>query len=153
MRPTKDQTFIDVAITLAKQSTCIRRSVGCVLLNERNEIIGTGYNGVAHGQPHCVDIDPWGRNFHPHACPYFNDDELNQCKAIHAEINALLQCKDVFSIRTCVSTHRPCIACAKALLNTSCERIVFLHDHEDDAPKKLWMSAGRTWLSLETLHG
>jgi dCMP deaminase len=108
---------------------------------------------VAHDQPHCNQPDKFNNVYYPHACSHATSEEFNECEAIHAEINALLQCKDVFSIRACISTHRPCIACTKALLNTSCNRIVFLNDHEDDKPKKLWVGAGRTWLCLSQING
>jgi dCMP deaminase len=124
-----------------------------VLLNARNEIIGTGYNGVAHGQQHCNTEDKLDKTYFPFMCKNALNDETNKCQAIHAEINAMLQCKDVFSIKTCVSTHRPCLSCTKALLNTSCEQIIFLIDHEDDEPKKLWESTGRLWIPIEKLNG
>lgn len=53
MRPSKDKTFLDIASTLAKRGTCIRKQVGCVLVDELGQTLSTGYNGVARGLPHC----------------------------------------------------------------------------------------------------
>jgi dCMP deaminase len=75
---------------------------------------------------------------------------LDACEAIHAEQNALLQCRDVHLIKTCYLTLSPCITCVKLLLNTSCERIVFIEEYVDARPKDLWEAAGRTW---EKYHG
>lgn len=52
-RPTKDEYFLKIAADVATRSTCLRRAVGCVLVNERGHILATGYNGVAAGQLHC----------------------------------------------------------------------------------------------------
>lgn len=53
MRMTKDQLFMNIAILLSKRSTCIRRQVGCVIVDNRGHEIGMGYNGVASSMPHC----------------------------------------------------------------------------------------------------
>lgn len=56
MRPSKDKTFLENALTLAKRGTCIRKQVGCVLVDELGQILSTGYNGVARGLPHCNQV-------------------------------------------------------------------------------------------------
>lgn len=52
-RVPKDRTWMSVAYALAEQSTCCRRSVGCVLLDRNGRVLSTGWNGVAAGEPHC----------------------------------------------------------------------------------------------------
>lgn len=52
-RPTKDDYFIQMAGLVSTRGTCIRRQVGCVLVNARGHVLATGYNGVAARQPHC----------------------------------------------------------------------------------------------------
>lgn len=141
-RPTIAETFLEVANVLAKRSTCIRRAVGCVLVDNRNHIIGTGYNGVAPGEPHCIDTPCKGAQL-----PSGVGHDI--CEAVHAEQNALLQCKDVWQIDTCYTTTAPCMACTKLLLNTSCQTIIFdvaynVHCEAED----LWRRAGRTWIHL-----
>lgn len=54
-RPSKDHTWMEVALALSKQSTCLRRNVGCVLLDSLGHVLSTGWNGVASKQPHCND--------------------------------------------------------------------------------------------------
>lgn len=137
-RPDKDSYFIAMAELVATRSTCLRRSVGCVLANERGHVLSTGYNGVAMGMPHCNErVDsPVHRlgdgetvaDFWPHACAGASapsGSALTACGAIHAEQNALLQCRDVWEIETCYVTACPCVTCAKLLLNTSVRRIVY----------------------------
>lgn len=137
LRPSWDKVCLDIAETLAKRGTCARRKVGCVLADHRNFIIGTGYNGVASGLDHCINSPCFGA-----LLPPGSGTSLYACEAIHAEQNALLQCKDVQQIKTCYVTYSPCIQCTKLLLNTSCSRVIFLepssHNVESEA---LWKKA------------
>lgn len=157
MRPTLDQYFTQMATLVATRSTCLRRSVGCVLVNARGHVLATGYNGVAAGQPHCneekdFDYRYEGRvivdRIHPHACSGARAESgtnLDGCGAIHAEQNALLQCRDVWAIETAYATTLPCLTCAKLLLNTSCQRIVYREEYPHaEAVTTLWRSAGRS---------
>lgn len=140
MRPTHDEYFLDMAKLVSTRGTCARRKVGCVLVNSRHHVIATGYNGVPSGSPHCTDTPCAGAN-----APSGKGLEL--CEAIHAEQNALLQCHDVYSIDTCYCTASPCITCIKLLLNTSCQRIVFISEYPHPQSKVLWVAAGRTWIN------
>lgn len=155
MRPSKLQWAMELAQVTAKRSTCLRRQVGCVLLNARGHVLATGYNGVAAGMPHCSDnhleiakalvpdstcmILPHGQ--YPNACPGAQSPSgtnLDGCQAIHAEQNALLQCRDVYEIDTCVAIVSPCLTCMKLLLNTGCRRIVFLEEYPHPEAGELW---------------
>jgi dCMP deaminase len=152
MRPNIDDYFLTIAMAVARRSTCMRRSVGCVLVDEKNRILATGYNGMASGQPHCNEVrpDPHGyAMYHPHACPGAfaqSGEHIDQCGAIHAEQNALVQCRDVDAIRTCYTTTQPCVSCLKLLLGTPCDRIVYRYAYVamDEPTQRLWLSAGRT---------
>lgn len=117
-RPQKEQTFMEIASILAKRSTCKRRQVGCVLVDRNFLIIGSGYNGVGRGLAHCID----------NPCPGSELPSgvgLETCEAIHAEQNALLQCKEVANIRTAYCTSSPCMHCAKLFLNTGVKTIYY----------------------------
>lgn len=155
MRPNRDQWAMELAQVTAKRATCVRREVGCVLLNMRGHVVATGYNGVAAGQPHCNEIhhDNGGSfPYTPHACSGANSPSgtnLDCCQAIHAEQNALLQCKDIHKIHAAYVTASPCITCVKLLLNTSCARIVFLEEYPQPEAGKLWKSTGRIWEKAE----
>jgi len=134
MRPSIHETMMDVARLMARRTSCIRRGVGCVITNERNHIKATGYNGVAMGEPHCnhqkiVQNTPGiSEGLYPHACKGYDapsGERLDHCRAIHAEQNALLQCNDVYNIRTIYCTVSPCITCTKLLMQTSCQLIIY----------------------------
>lgn len=53
MRPTKDEYFMRLAQAASTRSTCLRRSVGCVLVDARGHELAIAYNGAASGEPHC----------------------------------------------------------------------------------------------------
>lgn len=141
----KDVWLLRMAQLVGTRSTCHRLAVGCVLTNARGHVLSTGYNGRASGLPHCAGGGGFKCN---------NSDapvgQPNGCEAIHAEQNALLQCRDVYDITTCYVTHSPCLVCVKLLMNTSCKRIVFKHDYPHADAKRLWLETGRQWIQLNT---
>ncbi len=154
MRPTRDQWAMSLALETSKRTTCLRRAVGCVLLSERGHVLATGYNGVAMGQPHCNTLGELGfpKSHYPNACPGAqakSGTQLDACQAIHAEQNALLQCRDVFAVHTCYVTTSPCVTCVKLLLNTGCQRIVFKELYPQPDAFRLWRNAGRSWEQQE----
>jgi dCMP deaminase len=144
VRPAKDEYFMEMALVVSTRATCQRRRVGCILTNARGHVLATGYNGNAAGLPHCLNKP----------CPGAFADPgtgLELCEAIHAEQNALLQCPNVYAITTAYVTVSPCVTCTKLLMNTSCERIVYLEPYaHDEAASELWRRAGRVW---EKGHG
>jgi deoxycytidylate deaminase len=88
---------------------------------------------------------------YPHACAGHERPfgEPTSCEAVHAEQNAVLQCKDTDAIHTAYVTTAPCKPCMKLLLNTGCNRIVFLQDHPgSEEARAIWENAGREWVRL-----
>lgn len=138
-RPTKDETFIALCLSLGQQSTCIRRHVGCILVNKHNHIIGSGYNGNAAGLAHCIAAPCSGSKLP-------SGEGLDRCEAIHAEQNALMQCSNINTITIAYVSTFPCMHCIKMLLNTSCQHIVYCNDYANfEQTTRLWTSAGRTY--------
>lgn len=138
-RPPIDKVLMEVALCLAQRATCAKLAVGCVLADKHSRILGSGYNGVPRGLPHCTD------SACPGSCAPAGSD---LCVAVHAEQNALLVCRDPEQIVTCYTTHAPCLRCTKMLLNTACKRIVYFNVAFEAPAKALWVSAGRRWSQL-----
>lgn len=143
-RVSEHQYFLGVARLLSFRSTCRRRRAGCVLVDQHKHIIGTGYNGVPRNTPHCIDSPCSGAS-----AP--SGQHLDACEAVHAEINALLQCSDVERVQTIYVTCSPCVQCIKALMNTGARLLVFaeLYPGWEELSKK-WERSGRNWI-LEDL--
>jgi dCMP deaminase len=137
-RPSSIEYFLMMASLVSIRGTCPRRRVGCVLVDKFNHVLATGYNGVPASLPHCID----------HPCPgagLRSGEGLEKCLSIHAEQNALLQCRDCQIIESCFCTDSPCITCTKLLLNTSCKRIIFIREYPHPEAKELWTRVGREW--------
>jgi dCMP deaminase len=148
MRISRDAWAMGMAAITAQRTTCIRRAVGAVLLNDKGHVLSTGYNGVAAGMPHCNEPKVGAVvTLYPNACPGANSPSgtnLEGCHALHAEQNALLQCRDVYAIHTAYVTTAPCITCTKLLMNTGCKRIVFKEDYPTSGAE-LWAKTGKIW--------
>lgn len=140
MRASLADTMMDIAGILAQRATCQKLKVGAVIVDEHGRIIGSGYNGVPRGMPHCTDTP----------CPGVGMPKgADLCESVHAEQNALLNCREIHHATTIYVTHAPCMRCVKALLNTPIQDIVFaeLKDAELNA-LALWVSGGRFWQQL-----
>jgi len=136
-RPDIDEYYMSMALIASLRSTCARRRVGCILVDQHNRVLSTGYNGVPAGMPHCIDTPCPGAN-------HKTGEGLSVCEASHAEISALIDCRDIKAITTIYCTTAPCIDCVKALLNSSASRIVFMEDYAASG-QHLWEKAGRIW--------
>src|SRR5699024_5427222 len=114
--------FMEIAVMVASRSTCDGAFVGCVLVNDNNRIVSTGYNGSVSGNPHCDDVGHTMRDGH--------------CIAtIHAEMNALLYCaKEGIAVKDCKAyvTHFPCLNCTKALIQAGIKQIYYKNDYRID---------------------
>ena len=51
----KNNYYLDIAKSVAERSTCLRKKVGCVIVNN-DEIIATGYSGAPRGRDNCIDL-------------------------------------------------------------------------------------------------
>jgi dCMP deaminase len=131
-RPGADNYFMNVAFMVASRSTCLRRSVGSVIVRGK-QIVSTGYNGAPQLMPHCLDI-----GCAREGVPSGERSEL--CRGAHAEQNAInFAARFGISIEgaTVFTTHLPCSWCAKSIINAGIKRVVFLHDYPDPQSKEI----------------
>ena len=136
IRPTLDQTYMDIARAFAKRATCSRRQVGAVITGN-GYILSSGYNGSFPGSKHCIDEPCPGATLP-------SGTGLDLCKSAHAEQNAIARLKEVDTADTLYCTTAPCISCTKLVLCTSIKRIVADQDYVSSG-KDLWLSSGRVW--------
>jgi dCMP deaminase len=47
-RPSWEDYFMDIAMLVARRSTCLRRAVGAIIVKDKR-ILSTGYNGAPTG--------------------------------------------------------------------------------------------------------
>jgi len=138
-RPSWDEYFLDVAKLVSKRSTCLRRSVGAVLVKEKR-ILATGYNGAPAGLKHCVDVGCIRQKLR---IPSGERHEL--CRALHAEQNALIQASLYgISVKGSIlySTCQPCLICVKMLINAGIKKIVIANGYPDKMALDFLKQAG-----------
>ena len=100
--------YMDMAKLVASWSKDPRKQVGCVLTDELNRIVATGYNGPPRG------LDSFKAS-----------DRLEV--TIHAELNAILTSDREFV--TCYTWPvLPCHACMAALAQSGVQRVVSLQE-------------------------
>ncbi len=139
-RLTWDQYFIEMAITATLRRTCMRRSVGAVLVKD-NQIISTGYNGSPSGYPNCVDQMECIRV--TKGIP--SGERLDLCIAVHAEINALDQAlrRGLPTIGTTLyCTTLPCERCARTIIRLGVSRVVYIGHYPGTNSLALFKVAG-----------
>lgn len=119
---------MNIAELVSTRSTCLRRSVGAVLVKDRR-ILATGYNGAPCGITHCSVTGCLREKL---GIPSGERHEL--CRGLHAEHNSFLQAalygtsvKDA----TLYCTTQPCIICAKMIINAGIREIVIKGDYPD----------------------
>jgi len=85
MRVSKINYYLDIAGTVAKRSTCLRKKYGAIIVKD-DQIIATGYNGSPRGSINCSDADSCIRE--EMGVPRGERYEL--CRSVHAEANAII---------------------------------------------------------------
>lgn len=127
-----DVRFVELAYEIAKWSSCVRpgRKVGAVIVKDKR-ILTTGYNGAAAGIKSCAEKGFCFRE--TNNIP--SGVKLEQCEAIHAEQNAILQAAYIgVSLRdaTLYCTLQPCVICAKMIINAGISKVVFAGHYQSD---------------------
>jgi dCMP deaminase len=137
-RSSWDEYFMDIALVVARRSTCPRKHVGSVIVRDKT-ILSTGYNGSVRGLPHCDEVGHMMEDGH---C----------VRTIHAEINAIIQAAkngariDGASIYV---TASPCWNCFKAICNAGIRQIVFEEFYRDERIFEVSQALG---IELVELH-
>lgn len=116
MRPTREQSLLDIAKVVSMRSTCSRLYVGAVIARD-GRMLGSGYNGPPSGQAHCVHFE----NLDGYEDP--------GCKAaVHAEANAIAFAARYGSATQDAEmyvTHSPCVPCAQLIVQSGICRVVY----------------------------
>lgn len=113
-----DEYFMGIALLSAKRSKDPATQVGACIVNEEKKVVGMGYNGFPIG---CSDEElPWAREgkFLETKYPF----------VMHAEQNAILNSIKKLKGCTIYVALFPCHECAKAIIQSGIEEVVYLSD-------------------------
>lgn len=113
-------TWMEVAEVISYRSGCDRAQVGAVAVGPDNRYVVVGYNGRA-----AADTQ---------VCPRELGAPKEECTAIHAEVNLLLQAdRSRIAGGTVFVTRTPCMnPCALALGNSGVATVVYRITDADD---------------------
>ena len=130
-----------VALLSAKRSKDPNTQVGACIVNDKNKIVGAGYNGLPIG---CSDDEfPWSKqgDFLETKYPY----------VCHAELNAILN-NIGMDLKGCkiYTALFPCNECTKAIIQSGISEVIYLSDKYNGsdtsvASKKMLDTAGVTY--------
>ena len=138
-RPSWKEYFMDIALLVARRSTCRRRRVGAITVRDKR-ILATGYNGAPSGLPHCLDIGCLREEM---GIPSGERHEL--CRGLHAEQNVIIQAAyHGVSIKgaTLYCTNLPCSICSKMLINAGINDIIYQEGYADSMTEEMLSAAG-----------
>lgn len=137
MRPSMDDTLLEMARVMALRGTCSRAQVGVVIARD-GRVCATGYNGAPRGMKHCVHPSGELSNARP--------VDAAICRwSTHAEANAV-----AFAARhgvallgsTMYTTLTPCVVCAQLAVNTGIVAVICDRWYRDQTGVNLLIEAG-----------
>lgn len=140
-RPSKEEYYLDIALTVSKRSNCLKRHYGVVIVKD-DVIVATGYNGSPRGYENCCDSGICNRMEVPH-----NSGNYSDCPSVHAEQNALIQCSqenlkgatmyisgeeelDYFKMGE-IKDAIPCPVCSRMIANSGIKTVVNRMERRD----------------------
>ncbi|MBL7763000.1 MAG: dCMP deaminase family protein [Chitinophagaceae bacterium] len=116
---TWDEYFMGVALLSAKRSKDPNTQVGACIVNNKNKIVGAGYNGLPTGL--LDDNFPWDKegDFLDTKYPW----------VCHAELNAILNNigMDLHGCKIYTALF-PCNECSKAIIQSGIREVIYLSD-------------------------
>ena len=124
--------YLDIAETVTKRSTCIRRNFGAIIV-KNDEIISTGYYGAPRGRKNCCDLKSCLRE----ELQVPRGERYELCRSVHAEQNAIISAsrKDMlngtlylvginYNDNTYVQNANPCALCKKMIINAGLKQVI-----------------------------
>ena len=124
--------FSELAST---RSTCLRRSVGAVIVKD-NRIVSTGYNGVPAGLPHCDTLGGCIRE----KMNIASGERHELSRGLHAEQNAIVSAAR-FGISLegaeLYCSTRPCVICTKMIIASGIKKVYYYEDYNDELAEEI----------------
>lgn len=117
-----DLYFLGVAQAVAKGSRCVKRQVGCIIVDKNKRIVSSGFNG----KPRLTDCDT-------EECLRLNipsGEQMSVSCCRHSELSALIYGSfNDFQDGSMYLNFAPCELCAPEILQSGISDLIFLADH------------------------
>ena len=138
-RRDKVNYYLDIAETVSKRGTCLRRNFGAIIV-KNDEIISTGYTGAPRGRKNCSDLGFCRRE--QLNVPRGTRYEL--CRSVHAEANCIISAsrRDMIDsslylvgidVKTgnLVENANSCSMCKRLIINSGIEKIIIRNSKDE----------------------
>jgi dCMP deaminase len=112
-----DKRYLEMAKIWAKNSYCVRRQVGALIVKGKM-IISDGYNGTPSGFENVCE----------------DENNLTKPYVLHAEANAITKVaksNNSSDGATLYVTTSPCMECSKLIIQSGIKRVVFCHKYHN----------------------
>ena len=132
----KNNYYLNIAETVAKRSTCLRKGYGAVIV-KNDEIISTGYNGAPRGRQNCSDRCSCIRN----ELNIPRGERYELCRSVHAEANAIISASRQEMINSTiylvgididsseyVQNSSSCSMCKRLIINSGISKVIIRDD-------------------------
>jgi len=136
MRQDKTNYYLDIAESVLKRGTCLRRNFGAIIVSE-DEIIATGYSGAPRDRKNCIDVGHCVRE----SLQIPKGQRYEMCRSVHAEANAIISAarRDMIGSTlylvgkesnsgNYVESANSCAMCKKLVINAGIEKVVIRDD-------------------------
>ena len=148
-RVSKRNYYLDIAETVLRRATCLRRVYGAIIV-KNDEIISTGYNGAPRGRRNCVDMGICTRE----ALRVPRGERYELCRSVHAEANAIISAarRDTVGSTLYLVGHdaqtgellgdaTSCPMCRRMIINAGINEVVIRRTEEeyDIVPVQKWI--------------
>lgn len=124
-----DEYFMSIAFLVSNRSKDPSTQVGACIVNDKNRIVGQGYNGMPR---RCKDnAFPWDKtNPNPLETKYFY--------VCHAEMNAIFNknCADISNCKI-YTVLFPCNQCTKTIIQSGISEVVYMCDKNKNKPEAI----------------
>ena len=139
----KHKYAMQLAEAAAQRSTCLRRKVGAVAIDRNGYVLATAYNGAPRKMKHCT----------ANTCIRIKNkipsgQQLEMCKAIHAEQNLILRLGPRLEGATVYCTTCPCVTCTKLLIGAGVDAICWRDDYDNPYAKELMIEWANSNLDI-----
>ena len=112
-----DKRYLEMAMIWARNSYCIRRQVGALIVKGKM-IISDGYNGTPAGFENVCE----------------DENNLTKPYVLHAEANAITKVarsNNSSENSTLYITDSPCMECAKLIIQSGIRRVVYSNQYRN----------------------
>jgi dCMP deaminase len=130
----KNEYYLDIARTVSKRATCLRRRFGAVIV-VNDQVVSSGYCGAPRKTKDCLEREECLRA----KMNIPSGERYELCRSVHAEQNAIINATragvnilggEIYVWGFCLETKKefsgfPCLLCLKMCVNAGMKKIYY----------------------------